>query len=216
MTPKNPTRLRRFDDEAHIRDLVNLPERLVAQAARSGRGLRKKALQVQFALAIAILLVAAPRIANLTGLNIDRHIIRTRPGAKGIIHLVIPGVETKTGEPQEFALPAWVARILEVYLTAYRPQLLQAPSSWLFPNLDGGRRSNSCFARQIAVIIKKHTGLQMNVHLFRHLTVKLCHQASPGDAETPQRLLNHRSGRTTQRFYSEFDAQSAHSRYDAV
>jgi integrase len=216
MTPKNRTRLRPFDDEANIRALVALPERLVAQANRSGRGRRKGALQVQFALAIAILLVAAPRIANLTSLNIDQHIIRTRPGAKGIIHLVIPGEETKTGKPQEFCLPAWVARILDVYLTAYRVQLLHIPSPWLFPNPDGGRRNNECFGRQIAAVIKKHTGLQMNVHLFRHLAVKLCHQVDPGDIETPQRLLNHRTAHTTQKFYSEFNAQSAHARYDAV
>src|SRR5262245_21696638 len=181
------------------------------QAKRAGRGRRKEALQVQFALAIALLLVAAPRIANLTGLNIDQHIIRTRPGAKGIIHLVIPAAETKTGEPEEFSLSAWVVRLLDVYLATYRQRLLQIPSPWLFPNPDGGRRNNECFGRQIVAVVKKHTGLQMNAHLFRHLAVKLCHQANPGDTETPQRLLNHRTGRTTQKFYSEFNAQSAHA-----
>lgn len=216
MMDKNRGRLRQFDDEANIRTLVSLPEKIIKRLRKSDRGQRKDALQVQFALAIAILLVAAPRIANLTGIRVDQHIKYARPGAKGVTYIVIPGEETKTGEPQEVALPAWLARLLDLFITHYRPRLLDGPSEWLFPNPAGARRSTACFARQIERAVNQHTGLIINAHLFRHLAVKLCHRANPGDMETPRRLLNHRSIQTTQRFYAEFDTQAAHTRYDDI
>jgi integrase len=216
MTEKNRARLRPFDDEANVRALVALPDRLVMRANRFDRGRRKEALQVQFALAIAILLVAPLRIANLTGLRIDKHVIRSRPGAQGVVHLVIPGTETKTGAPEEIPLPPPVVRILDLYLARYRSRLVEAPSPWLFPNPDGECRSSECFARQIVRVIRIETGLTMNVHLFRHLAVKLCHNENPGDLETPQRLLNHRTSHTTRKSYSEWDTQAAHARYDEL
>jgi integrase len=54
----------------------------------------------------------------------------------------------------------------------------------------------------------------MNVHLFRHLSVKLHLEAHPEDLETARRLLGHRSLNTTLKAYANLSSRSAFRRYD--
>ena len=80
----------------------------------------------------------------------------------------------------------------------------------------GERRNTGGFARQIAALIKDKTGLTVNVHLFRHLAVKLSLMENPEDIETPRRVLLHRSINTTLRAYSEMRSIEAIRRYDDI
>jgi integrase len=56
----------------------------------------------------------------------------------------------------------------------------------------------------------------VNVHLFRHLAVKLSLMENPEDIETPRRVLGHRSINTTLRAYSEMRSVEALRRYDNI
>jgi hypothetical protein len=140
LTDKNRERLRQFDDEVNLDALLNLPSRVLRQVRQKDGGGRDEALRVMYALAVEILIMAPMRVKNLTGLEMDRHLVRTRPGPKGVVHIVIPKEAVKNDEPYETELPQETADLLAVYLKNYRPRLASAPSPWLFPNDEGKRR----------------------------------------------------------------------------
>jgi integrase len=92
--------------------------------------------------------------------------------------------------------------------------LASAPGPWLFPNGRGERRNTTSFATMISGFILRETGIQMNVHLFRHLAAKLHLEAHPEDIETARRVLSHSSTTTTLRSYADLENTSAFRRYD--
>jgi hypothetical protein len=64
--------------------------------------------------------------------------------------------------------------------------------------------------------IRKHTGLKMHTHLFRHLAGLLYLTRYPGDYETVRQLLGHRSIETTIRFYCGIEQVTAFLRFDKI
>ena len=81
LTETNRTRLRPFDDPVTAGSLVNLPQRLAAEAKRA-KSPRTSALLVQTAIAIELLLMAPIRIGNLAALDLERHVVRTAKGRR--------------------------------------------------------------------------------------------------------------------------------------
>jgi integrase len=67
---------------------------------------------------------------------------------------------------------------------------------------------------QIVKAIRRFTGLQMNVHLFRHLAAKLYLDRHPGAYAIVSRLLGHKSIQTTMDFYTAFEAAAAARHFD--
>ena len=218
MTPRNRERLRQFDDHVNAAALLDLPNELAneARAMMRDHDGRNAALRMMCALAIALLSNVPLRAENLSGLRLDRHFVRSRPGANGVVHLVIPAHEMKTDETYEAELSQSLKSLLDEYIAKSHPLLSSRPSPWLFANEEGKRRNTGGFARQIAALIKDETGLTVNVHLFRHLSVKLWLQENPEDIETPRRVLGHRSVNTTVRAYSEMRSVDAIRRYDQL
>jgi integrase len=169
-----------------------------------------------FALAVALLTAAPVRVNNLAGLQIERHFVHTRNGATRVLHLVIPAAETKNSEPYEVEVPKGTAALLARYLATYHPRLSPGSSPWLFPNDVGERRDTTAFATEIVAFVLRETGIQMNVHLFRHLAAKLYWEKYPEDIETVRRMLGHKSITTTLRYYAEMKSTAAFRRYDEV
>ncbi len=217
MVDKNRTRLRQFDNPANVVALVTLPRRVLDDLARHDAGNRGSALRAMLAIAVELLIVAPARVDNLAGLRLDRHLVRTRVGAARTLHLVIPAEETKNGAPYELELPGQTEVLLTRYLSRYHSRVSpDVASPWLFPNAAGKRRSTVSLARSACRFVLRETGIQMNVHLFRHLAVKLHLEAHPEDIETARRLLGHKSVTTTLRSYAETRTAAAFRRYDAV
>lgn len=216
MTSKNRARLRQFDNVANVDALLGLPSRVVRQIQRDDRGRRQDALRILLALAIEFLAVAPIRIANLTGLEIERHLVWIRAGGDEVLHLVIPPEEVKNDEPYEMELPKETVEMLQLYLAKYRPRLISGPCPWLFPNANNGRRHSGMFGTAISRFIFEETGVRMNVHLFRHFAVKLHLDANPDDMETARRLLGHKSITTTLKSYSENKTGWAFRRFDKM
>jgi integrase len=214
MTDKNRGRLRQFNDPKKIAALINLPARLMRDAQADAD--RKTATQVLYAMAIELLIACPMRIKNLAALEVERHLVRVRIGAKTKVHVVIPGHETKTGEPIERDLPEDTVERLERYLKVYRPQLTDGPSNLLFPGQGGSARNPSGFGAGISKVILRETGIAMNPHLFRHAAAKFHLDRHPEDIETVRLILGHKSLETTMRFYAEMQNQSAFDRYDTV
>jgi integrase len=215
MTESNRRKLLQFTDPVNVAALLRLPGRLVAEAERRDRGGVSEAVAVQSALAIAIELVAPLRINTLVKLNLDQHIVRSRPGPGGVVHLVIPACDVKNRVPLELVLPPRVVKLLDLYCERFRPRLLSQPGSWLFPGCNG-HKNREGMSKQISQTIRKVTGLRMHTHLFRHLAGFLILSRNPVEFETVRLLLGHRSLETTIATYCGMEQAAAFRRYDEV
>lgn len=213
LTDKNKARLRQFSDDHAVQALLNLPSKLVAKAKRLPRS-RKRALMVQTALAIEILLFAPIRVGNLVELDRNRHFTWARSNGKRMLHLVIPAEEVKNDVDLEFPLPDETVDLLEFYMRTYQPDLVDTPSGVLFPGKRGKPKHEQSLGRQICSAIKRETGLEMNPHLFRHLGVTLFLEANPGEYEVARRVLGHKSITTTIEFYAGLETAAAVRHFD--
>jgi integrase len=207
--------LLQFEDEENVAKLLQLPQLLAGEARREDRGGITEALKMQTALALAILLVCPLRVKNLAGLNLERHIRRSRPGGNKV-HLVIPAHEVKNKTDLELELPPDVVAILERYIERYRPRLVEGPNPWLFPARRGGPKSPGPFGTQLSQAIRRATALVVNVHLFRHLAAQLILQANPGAYELVRLLLGHKSAVTTTTYYCGSEQKAAFRYYDDI
>jgi integrase len=212
LTEKNRRRLTQFDDPQNVIRLLNLPDQLVRSAEALGDE-RRAALMVQAALAIAILLAAPLRLRNLAHLDLERHVIRTgRPGSRQSVRLAIERDETKNRQVLDYPLPDATVRILDLYLARYH-RMLGSGGSWLFPGRDRRPKDANLLSEQIQAAIRRHTGLVMHVHLFRHFAGKLSLMMDPANYEQVRRLLGHQTIDTTTAYYTGFATDAAARRY---
>lgn len=211
---KNQERLEQLEDEANLALLLHLPARLVARASRSDLRAHRRALLVQAALAIEILLHAPMRIGNLVGLHLEHHVRRAEvKGAPSII-LSIPGEEVKNGRPLSFELTGDTLALFDLYVRDYRPALLTAPSGFLFPARNGGAKWTISLSKLIKDTIREYTGLTIHAHLFRSIAGKILMLSNPGDFAT----LSHVIGdtlQTTMKSYAQFEQKNAVRHYQA-
>ena len=216
MTAKNRQRLRQFDSLENVRALLDLPRRTFAALDRCKQPTQAEARRAMQALAVEFLITMPMRISNLTALDLDRHLTRTGSGRKVAQHVVIPGHETKTGEPYEVTMPRETVALMETYRRRYLPLISETSSTLLFPNASGIERDRGMFSAALGKFVRRETGLIMNAHLFRHLAVTLYLRQHPEDVETARRILGHRSITTTLRFYAALKTEASFSRYDVV
>jgi integrase len=216
LTERNLTRLRQLDDPA-VRDrLLAFPTLRIREVLRHDRGGVAEALAVQAAVATELWLFVPLRIANFAGLRLDQHLIRRedrrgeRPWA---IH--VPAAVVKNRLDLDFELPDPIARHLELYLERFRPQLVAGTNPWLFPGKGGKAKHVATLRSQVTRAVRQATGIVLHPHLFRHAAAKLLLDEHPGDQGTVQRLLGHKSIRTTA-VYTGAEIKAAIRRYDEV
>ena len=160
MTENNRRKLLQFADPINVKRLLELPQRLMNEAVRRDRGGVSEVVLAQSAATIAIELVAMLRIRTLVSLT-EAHILRSRPGRRAIVHLVIPGGITKNRKPLELALPPWVVELVDLYWHRFRPRLLSQPDPWLFPGRNGPKDRGG-MSKQISKAILTQAGLRMH------------------------------------------------------
>ena len=85
----------------------------------------------------------------------------------------------------------------------------KGPGTALFPGKHGGPKSMAALAPQICKVVFQYTGLQVNVHLFRHIAAKVYLDRKPGDYVTVQRVLGHKSIATTTSIYTGMETRAA-------
>jgi integrase len=217
MTGKNLTRLRQLDDPA-VRDrLLAFPTLRIREVLRRDNGGVAEALAVQAAVATELWLFVPLRIANFAGLRLDQHLVR-REGGRGerswAIH--VPAAMVKNAVDLDYELPAPIARHLEVYLERFRPRLVAGTNPWLFPGRDGKAKHVATLRDQVTRAVWQGTGIELHPHLFRHIAGKLLLDEHPGDQGTVQRMLGHKSIRTTMATYTGAETRAAIRRYDEV
>lgn len=194
MTEKNRKRLRQFRDPATRAAFLNLPGALMEQATLERRPI-KAARLAEVALAIAILTIAPMRRKNLAAIEIDRHIDRV---GERKVYLTVPFSEVKNQSPLEFELPPRIAELLDRFIADHRAHLTDTSSKWLFARIDGAAHIHEgVLARRITETFKRTLGLEMNMHLFRHLAAMFILERDPGAYNLVRRLLGHSELSTT-------------------
>lgn len=212
MTRKNRERLRVLRDDATLRRLLQLPDRLWALGDKLTPS--KAALAREDALAIAILSVCPLRIKNIAGIRLDVHL--HRPG-DGRVFLVFGEDEIKNDRPVEFELPPGLCRMLDKHLALRSPLLCPAGTPWLFPRRSGTDGVDPCtLSTRLKERIFKETGIVMNAHLFRHLAAMLYLEANPGAYEAVRRLLGHSSVSKTISLYTGLETRSVFEAFGQV
>jgi integrase len=212
MTERNRARLRAFDDERNVVRLLRAPAEMMRRLPTKDVGYND-AIMAQSALGLALLLVAPIRMKNLASLS-RRHFVRTSFGKDALVHLVILAEEVKNGQALEFELPPNTAQLLGRYLELYLPALTRTTEGVLFPGRDGQAKTPAHLSVQLQRHLKAATGLNMNMHLFRHFAAKLVLKAYPGEHETVRQLLGHKRIETTIRAYCDLKQSDAVRRYD--
>jgi integrase len=213
MTDRNRAKLRALMDPQKLRSLVNLPFAVVKEIDPD-RPTVSDAVLLQSALAVAIELVAPMREKNLASLDIDRHLHRV---SKEVGYVVIPAHEVKNERDLEYPLSPRVLQILDLYLRVYRQLLLKdARSSKLFVSWSGRQKKPHELGAQIPKLIRERLGLDVNLHLFRHLAGYVFLKKNPGQYECVRQLLGHKSLKTTIDFYTGLEHADAFRRYDEI
>jgi integrase len=212
MTEKNRRFIREVSDPAILAKLLLLPERLANWAARTTpiRG----ALAMEYAVAIAILLVAPMRIANLAALRLDQHLVR--PGGPQSFWLIdIPPEEVKNKVPLLHELSQRVTTVVNRHIRDFRPLRAEPGNHYLFP-VGSMHKSPPVLSQQIRHVIANWVGIDMTPHQFRHLAGFLMQKNKPGSFAALAQLLGHKRIETVIRYYAELDTLSAGRDFDAI
>jgi integrase/recombinase XerD len=199
--PARPKRHRLFD----ITRLLNLGIDLMAEAENETTGLRRFKTY-RDGLMIASLASRPLRLRNLTGLILDRTLVQRGDGW----WIEIPAAETKTKDPIELPWPEMLVPHLETYLANHRAGIvaLRGFSSgvlgdalWL--SMHGLPMTDNAIYIRIVARTREGLGQAINPHLFRDCAATSIAIDDPAHVGIASRLLGHRTGSTTERYYNQ-------------
>ena len=217
MTDKNRATLRQFDDLALAEQLLGMPDLICDELFKRPELTNAEAQRLMRALAVRLLQAAPIRLQNLTGLDLQRHLIRVGHGRDARWHVYLPAEEVKNDTALEYPLPPSAARLLDFYLTEARPRLAAPSCTALFVSgRGGGPRNPTAFSTTLVAFVGREVGLRISTHQFRHVAGHLYLKQVPGDYETVRALLGHRSIETTIRYYAGMETAAAARAYDAA
>lgn len=211
LTEKNQARLAPFADGETFKQLVMLPLRLMAEANKD-RGSPRAAMDAMASVAIAILLCCPMRAKNLASLDIQRHLIRRKEGKKILYGVHVSADETKNRQGIDFDLSESVSILLHEYLEIHHP-VLATDTSFLFPRSDGRHRDPGKLGEMVEGRIWNWLGLEVNLHLFRHLTAMQYLEVYPGQYESVRRILCHAKIDTTTGYYAGLSNKAIQQQY---
>ena len=207
MGERNRQRLGQFDDPQVVRRLLRFPEAELARALRQANPLRR-ARGVERALAISLAIFTGLRVKNLRTLHLDGNLRRS--GGRVFVH--IPEEEAKTHRVLDLELPAGTIALLDLFLRGHRTLLPGAASRHLFPGPDGAPRSYSAMRDALARPLRRHAGIVLSPHLFRHIGAKIVIERQPELALDVSRRLGHASLTTTFQSYLGTEGPAASRR----
>jgi integrase len=214
LTDKNNALLRAFADPDLLRRLLGLPDRLWREALAMAPSQRQLA-KAQAALAISILTYAPLRVANLSALAFDRTLfVPPRADQESLIE--IPAAEMKNREPFSITLPPKITAMLRAYRSQVLKGSAKSSTAFLFDNGRGKPKRPTSVSWLIERTIRRHLGIEMTAHQFRHLAAKTILDGDPGAYETVRQLLGQRNLATTVNFYAGLDTKRAGRHHAAL
>lgn len=131
-----------------------------------------------------------------------------------------PAKRTKNGEDIELELPRDTMALIDYYMAKYRNLLIEPryrgiDPRYLFPRPDGTLKTPRVFAVAICPIMRRELGIKFNMHLFRHLGCYLYLRSHPAQLDVMRRVLGHKDGQTTIRFYAFIEQSDAFRLFDS-
>jgi integrase len=211
MTQKNRKRLQQIGP-AQLRALFQAPALLIGTAIqRIHRGIATTSdlVDAQVGAAIAILLHAAIRAANLASIKLGGQ-LHLMDGDEGTGHLRFESNETKTGRVLEFELPLDLTRLLKRFVSEVLPAFPRSMvSNALFAGQTNETKGSGLLGSQITSRVSDIVGVKMNQHLFRHFLALLYLERHPGNYEVVQDLLGHLRVETTRKYYCGLETLAA-------
>lgn len=158
----------------------------------------------------------------------DRHLIL--PEGEGEGTLIIPPNEGKTLREVHVRIDRETVRMLKYYIKHFLPVAQKkakasADNPHLFPGADGREVEDGGYAPGRGYITKcklntsfkkhlqKYCGLDMCLHVMRHLAGKIILDQDPSAMPLVQEILGHKKPRTTQAYYAEVCKIVAQRRY---
>jgi integrase len=208
MTEKNTAMLRVFDDPRLVSALVQLPDKLWHETRRRPAKPQRSLFNFQIALALDLLVHVPLRRGNLIAIQFERN-LHWPQGPRRPALLRFGGDETKNGIVLEFELPTALSERLHAYRNEIAPTLIGQRPDAVFVTPMGGPRNKAAFGVMIGKTVRKHLGVKITPHQFRHLAAKIILDSNPGAYELVRQLLAHTSLRTTTQFYAGIDTRRA-------
>ena len=210
LTDKNMAIVRQVQGSDVWSSVVRLPFKLIEEARRaSDTSPTKAAIKAQLAVAIGILTYAPIRLQNLISIRLDENLFRTN-GPETAYWLRFPDHDVKNRVALEFLLQEPLAALIAEYVHDHLPVLARGSNApWLFPGEDGRHKRSALLGVQITAAVKKHCGLRLTPHQFRHAAGTLILNKQPGNYELARRVLGHRSMRTTVQAYCGLETTQA-------
>ena len=155
-------------------------------------------------LMIALLANRPLRLRNLTSLLLGRTLVR-----RGEVWWIqIPAAETKTKAPIDLPWPEVLAPQLDIYLAHYRSAIVAlrgtgTASDALWLSMYGPPMNDNGIYTRIVARTREGLGQPVNPHLFRDSAATSIAINDPAHIGIASRLLGHRSGSTTERYYNQ-------------
>ena len=157
-------------------------------------------------LMIGLLASRQLRLRNLAGLILDRTLVQR--GDEWWIQ--IAGAETKTKDPIEKPWPEMLVPHLRIYLADHRSAILALRGSragtardalWL--SMYGPPMTDNGIYDRIVARTREGLGQPINPHLFRDCAATSIAIEDPVHVGIASRLLGHRTGSTSERYYNQ-------------
>jgi integrase len=123
--------------------------------------------------------------------------------------------EVKNANAIQWPMPAESARLIETFLTRYRPHLVDPNNPYLFGAGDK-QRSAQHLGEWLAGAVTREIGVEFNVHLARHFAAWNFLRENPGQYEVIRQVLGHRNIAITMAHYVGLEADSAAQHFDAT
>lgn len=205
----------KFDRLVFTTRLVEAGITLVAEAERFASDDLAHARGVRNGLMISLLALCPIRLKNFAALEIAG----TFKDVHGRWWIVLPGDMTKSGRPDERAVPAWLNRSIDIYLNQSRPFLLgsEPRTNALWISSTTGR---SMTTKNMGTLISKITletlGVDVSPHLFRAAAASTAAMYGWNTPHLASALLNHTDPRVTEEHYNRASTVSAAATYARI
>lgn len=196
-------------------ELYGLPWRAfeVADAMLRDGDVGRAAKLHETALALAIVLVHPLRLRDLARLDLTQHMLRDRRGS--VIQIAIRTHKTAASARSEVD-PDLSARIGR-HIGVFRKHIPgHDTTSALFPSEGGKSRWPGTLGRLLHRLVAQQLGKRFTAQLARHLAVDICLDDDPRNMAIAQRLLSHRTARTTESIYGARATLAASRRFNEV
>jgi hypothetical protein len=174
--------------EQIFRKLYTLPERLWKRVEASPSS-HKSALLAEEAVALEILLFCPIRRKKLSELHLERD-FQNLGNSRVLLQLLES--RSKNGIAPCFDLPDHLVQRIDRLVRLRAGLLCPVGTPFLFPKLDGSKPMiGGQLGARVSKRVFKETGLEVNLHLMRHLAAKVVLSENPGHYELVRRILAH-------------------------